>query len=223
MADISKFLQGAAGEWGKAVESANSSSFENPPDGTYIVQLSSAELGTSKADKVQIKWGFTILEGELAGQTKYDYLGLQNARGLEPLAWRLNAMGFKLEDIDLTKLDAFLEDIVDQGLIMSITLVTAPGGGDFQNIKNIKMLPDYQPDEQVYASSTAVEGGDDESGDQVELAAGMKINFTLDGKEKTGIVQAVREKENECDVKVGVKTSTISIDDITGVVEEGTD
>lgn len=228
MANLSQFLSKAQGEWGKTIEKAKSSSFENPPDGSYIVQISAAELGESKAGKTQIKWSYTVLEGELAGQTNNEYMGLEGPLALDPLAWRFQALGIKLEDLDLRKLEEYLDDIISQNIVMKITLKTKPNS-DFQNLRVQKILPNYQVEDEAYTTTTNDDLGEAEESseavevEQVELAAGMKVSFSKDSKKMEGIVKEVREEGNECDIRVGVKTHTIPITDITGVVEESTD
>ncbi len=139
--NLSKFLEKAQSNWQETVTKANTSSFENPADGIYISQLSSAELGEAKSSgKPQIKWGFTVIEGDLQGTTKYDYMQLDGQLGLDPLAWRLNSLGVKIEDVDLTQLQSMLDDLVSRNMVMKMTLKTKPNT-DFQNLR-ITMLRD---------------------------------------------------------------------------------
>lgn len=232
--NISKFLKDANAGWDETVEKAKSSNFTSLADGSYIAQISSAELGESKAGKVQIVWGFTILEGDLAGETHKEYMGLENTRGLEPLAWRLQALGYRLEDVNVSQLEEFLSEVIDRKLIMKMQLKTT---NDYQNVRIIKLLPTYEPEEQF--TSTAATTAEDEAeadssgketadvtddgdGEEAELSIGMKVSFKKDDKTLEGIVKKVNDDEGTADVRVGVKTHVVAFDDME-ILEEGLD
>jgi hypothetical protein len=230
MGAFDKMLGKLAGGWEETVEKANASRGENPPDGTYIMQLAGAELcEAKKTGNLQIKWTMTILEGDLAGNNKYDYMGLQGSRGLEPLSWRLGQLGIRLEDVDINKLEEFLTELVSHGPVMKVILKTGKDS-DFQGVKIDKVLPGYDVDSAGYNSSddndnytsTESDTSTEPEGDveHVDLMPGMKVKCLVDGSTTEAVVMATDEAEGSVTVKVGKKEHKISGDDIQEVIEE---
>lgn len=206
MGDLSKFLAGAAKSWEDTVEEAKKSGFEDPPDGQYIMRIASAELTESRAGNVMIKWQFPILEGDCAGQVKTEFMRLDGTRGLEPLAWRLQSLGIKLEDVNMEQLPEFLKELVADCPALRVTLTSR---GDFQNVRITRLLPNYEiPDE------------DDDA--EVELQAGMKVSFKAGRKTLIGEVVEVDNDEGSATVDVDGEAHEVSFDAMT-VIDEGKD
>ena len=222
--NLNRFLKTANQEWAETVEKAKKGNFENPPDGAYIAELTSADLDESKnSGKIQIRWGYTFLEGDKAGTTKYEYLGLEGQRGLEPLVWRLSALGVDAAAIDLTQLETVLEELVERHLVMKITLKTPPNS-DFQNLRIVKLLPNYNAEEDgepaptprpdpAQSSSGATAQPSNQNGsaaapatpsapEEVELRKGMKAFFDLDGARTEGVVDSLDDDTEIALVKV---------------------
>jgi len=217
--NLNRFLKNANQEWAETVEKAKKGNFENPPDGSYIAELTSADLDESKnSGKIQIRWGYTFLEGDKAGTTKYEYLGLEGQRGLEPLVWRLSALGVDAAAIDLTQLETVLEDLVEQHLVMKITLKTPPNS-DFQNLRVVKLLPNYNAEDEgepapVQRPTPATSNGVQQSAaapsaqqppsapEEVELRKGMKAFFDLDGARTEGTVDSLDDDTEIALIKV---------------------
>lgn len=195
--DLSQFMRNASRNWDDVKAKASQSNFENPPDGTYIMQLTGAELAESQSGKAMVKWVWTIVEGDLIGKTKYDFTILEGDRGLEPLAWRLQSMGIRLEDVEKKTLatenafNGFLKSLVDSGFVARIQLKVKKG--DYQNLKILRPLPNYEGPVDL--------PGRDEPED-VELEIGMTVAWQS-GKEKhVGVVKAFDEEAGTVDVEV---------------------
>lgn len=223
MADLKRFLKQAQGAtWKETVERASENTFENPADGVYIMLLSSAELGESKKGNVQIKWGYTIVEGDLAGQKKWDFMGLEGPLGLDPLAWRLSSLGYNIADVNLEKLEEVLDEIVSKNMYLKTRLTTKPDS-DFQNMRIVKVLPeDFEPDTPIPSTSTktaepkAKAAPAAEVEEDAELVVGMPVSFKdEDGDEIEGKVTAINEETEEVTVKVGKKEHTVPAADLT--------
>jgi hypothetical protein len=61
--------------------------------------------------------------------------------------------------------------------------------------------------------------GDVDEGD-VDLTVGMKVSFEQDGATKTGVVKSIDEEGGTAAVKVGLRSYTVSFDDMTVVDSE---
>jgi len=149
------FAQGST-TWTETVKRAGT--FENPPDGRYIMQLATAELGENSKNLAQIKWGWAILEPDLAGTTKYEYMQLEGKLGMDPFAWRLNSLGLKLEDLQLEgveDLKKLLAALTEEGFVVDAQLATKDG---FQNIRIQKLLTEYDAP-QIYTNEGEGGGG----------------------------------------------------------------
>lgn len=203
MSDLSKFLANAAKNWDDTVETAKSSGFEDPPDGQYIVKMSGAEVAMSKQDKAMVKWSFTILEGDLAGKTKYDFMSLEGKLELQPLAWRLQSLGIRLEDVDVANLQDELNELVEQAPAMRITLQTK---GEFQNLKITRLLPNY-------------EIPDDDDEEAVELQVGMQVTFKEGRKNLTGEVSEIDVEEGEATVDVDGEPHVVPFEKLSIILE----
>ncbi len=222
--DVSKFLQQANKQWGDIAGKATQGGFTNPPDGSYVAQLSGASLEQSRSsNRLQIKWQFTLLEGDQAGTVKNDYQGLEGERSLEFLAWRLRDLGVDVNDVNLERLQDLLDDLVARDMVMKITLKTQKDS-DFQNLRVQKLLPNYNTEDFQLPSTEAhsnngsapesAMSGEDEN---IELKPGMKITFAdpKSGKDLTGILDSVDEEAETCVVRVGVKKHTVEFNSIT--------
>lgn len=217
-------MKNAKSNWDEALKSTSAGAYEEFPDGVYIVQLSSMEIGESKAGKVQVKSGFTFVEGEYTGKTKNDFIGLEGARGLEPLQWRLSSLGVKVEDVDFQRIQDTFDELVEARMTMRIQLKTtkSSSGTEFQNIRIQKLLPGYDPDESGYDSTESIPEEEPVEEGQ-ELKIGMTVAFSVDGASAEGQVKKIDEKKGTADVKVGLETRTIQITDISSIVDDGKD
>lgn len=203
--DLSRMLAGSAEAFRASVEEVKSKTFENPPDGTYIAMLTGAEVCESQAGKMQTKWSFTFVEGDLSGKTKYDWIGLEGTRGFEPLIWRLQQLDVDPSEVDISKLQELMDELVEDEIVVRFQLktTTSQDGREFQNIKNMRILPGY-------------EVSDVGQGDQEEtLTVGMRVSISVDGKKKLGVVTEINEAQGLVGVKVGQETHVVSVGDIS--------
>ena len=144
--DMSKFLQESQQKWGAAVEAAESFGGVEIPDGTYIFKLTAAELGYSKKNNPQIVWDWLIMEGgDQVGNTKKEFFSLGGENSLQFLARRWKDLGIDPDDVHLPQLEAVLAEVVAREYYVQAKLVT-PKGTDYQNLRNIQVIEDYDPD-----------------------------------------------------------------------------
>lgn len=236
MADqaLSKFLKNAAQNWGKTVEEAGKG-FGQFEDGDYIGQLSKAVIAQSKKGVTQIRWGYTILEGDYKGEHCTEFMGLENELGLKPLAWRLQQFEIELADVNLEKLQDLLDWIVKQQFKCKFGLrTTKSSAGEFQNFKWQTLLSEYvaEPEIEVADSSPGdIEPEplpDDPATDMSpestvdECHVGSKVRFFVDGKQSVGIVKSMDEEAGTAVVKVGVASKTMPFEELE-LVDDGLD
>lgn len=146
--DITKFLATAQkkGTWATAAtKAAEGGSFDEIPDGRYVAVLSGAELGESKGSgRAQIVFSYTISEGDKEGEIKRDYFGLEGEDSLVWLARLFTTFGIDPDNVDLTELEATLDDLAEKGIACQLQLKTK---NDYQGVRVLKILDDYEPPE----------------------------------------------------------------------------
>ncbi len=200
MADknILKQLGGLKGMWKKARERANEGgSWENLPDGKYIAQLSTAELGNSEKGRFQCKMEYVVKEGEQAGQSIYKYMGLDKEESLDWMAKELVRLGVDATQLEAEELPAALEGLVKSKPTVRLKLRTK---GEYQNCYIEKLVDSDETD--GGDSEAAGEAGEaaDENQDAVEAAeAGepvegeTEVTFTIKGKEGQSVILKIDE------------------------------
>lgn len=230
---MKRFLAKQKDTWGATAQKAvtegpgGSSSI---PDGQYVMQLTGSELvEAKKSGKAMLKNAYTVVEGDLTGSIKYDYVQLEGTRGTEPLAWFLQHFGYDPLELNIEYLPDYLESMVKAGHVCKVGLSTT---GDYQNLRFQELLHDYDPEDNTEIESTyhATEGDTeqvDEAPDAVEpeaseddLRVGMKVSFELKGKATTGIVKAINDED--ADIQVGLTKHKVSFDKME-IVDEGKD
>lgn len=238
MADLTRFLKQASQTWDEAVKEAESSSFDNPADGIYIVLLSGAEAKESKAGKLQIVWTWTILDGELQGKTKTEFMGLEYEWSLASLARRFRDLGRNAADEDINQLEEILKEEVEKQKKFQIQLKTKPNS-DFQNLYiRRQMSDDWSPDDSLgslgddgYGSTDHLDDDsnssdlEDESGSEEEsepLEIGSLVGFIEKGKTLEGTVTSINEKTSEVTISSGNKKYLRQAEEIW-IIKEGQD
>lgn len=174
--------------------------FVDKPDGKYHCLVASAEFATAASTgRPQINWGFTILEGELAGQSVYDYQGLE--KGEDSWVWvfkRLKSFGFDVIQMEIDEVPDALDMIVNSRCEVILRLKTnpprEPGGQPFQNKYIDKVLnpvgsapTEEHPDDDLNAPvAEASTGG-------CPFAIGERVNFSDAAAqvEGAGLVRAI--------------------------------
>lgn len=218
---IEKWLANAEAKWGeertRAAESKGD--YERHPDGRYVTRLTTAEVCESQSsNRPQVKWGYTIIEGELKGELLWSYDGLDNDESLFYLAKRLGRFGFDPAKIKLRFLQKTLDKLIEQH---PVCVVRARTKGEYQNILLDRIIEDYEEDdEDLDEDDDDVEEDEEE---EAELEVGMEVEFEKGGKTLTGKVRSIDEDAGKAKVKVGPKLITVSIEDVVIVEPEEED
>lgn len=215
---IDKWLAEAEKKWGAERERAISSKgdFERHPDGRYVTRLTTGEVCESQSsNRPQIKWGYTIIEGELKGELLWNYDGLDNEESLFYLGKRLQRFGIDIAKVKLRFLQRTLDKIVEAH---PVCVVRARTKGEYQNILLDRVIEDYEEDD-----DDLDEDDDDVEDEEAELEVGMEVEFEKNGKSYTGKVKSIDEDAGTAKVKVGNKLITAQIEDIVIVEEEEED
>lgn len=124
--------------WKAAKEDPKSqgSGYVTVPDGRYIAVLTAAVVAPSQAGNLQIKWSYTIDEGEQAGNTTYKYDNLERAEGMPYIIRDLRRLGIDTDGLDVTEIPDAVEKLADMRPKVKLRLTTTKsktGGDDFQN------------------------------------------------------------------------------------------
>lgn len=212
--------------WKKANENKGKGQFDTLDDGRYLTVITEAEVNNSQASgRLQLMLEFKIQEGELEGKTTRTYIGLDSEIGVQICVNTLNRLGLEVEDpSDLEKEIGSLK-----GKIVKIRLKTK---GEYQNVMVEKVIgEDISGSSEESNSNEAVEEPEVEDDDppkanegkdkpkeeeEVELKKGMKVVFTLNGKEVEGKVVSIDEDAGKVvvqhkDKKYKVSGEAISI------------
>lgn len=139
--------------WNKTKKSKdieNGGGFPTFEDGRYVGQLVGAKLGESKNisnPRLQICWTWKFYGGCYDGQQTRDYDGIETEENLLWLARKLNRLNVELPD-DITEMEDFLNELVEEGIWASFTLKTK---GDFQNLYINKVLSEEDAEAEAAA------------------------------------------------------------------------
>jgi len=227
--------------WKKANENKGKGQFDTLDDGRYLTVITEAEVNNSQASgRLQLMLEFKIQEGELEGKTTRTYIGLDSEIGVQICVNTLNRLGLEVEDpSDLEKEIGSLK-----GKIVKIRLKTKgeyqnvmvekvigediSGSSEESNSNEAVEEPEVEDDDPPKAN----EGKDKPKGkkvveeeeeevveeveEEVELKKGMKVVFTLNGKEVEGKVVSIDEDAGKVvvqhkDKKYRVSGEAISI------------
>ncbi len=143
---LKNFLKEMQDKWAEQSSAAKQQGdFENVPDGRYIAILSSAELTESKSSsRPMLAWGWTILEGDLEGEVIRSYRMLDYDNSFFWLAKELSTLGIDPEAVNIAKLEATLDELVESKIVARLKLQTK---NEFQNVYVDRVLHDYYEDD----------------------------------------------------------------------------
>lgn len=242
--ETAAFLRGLEDSWEKAAETAKTAGqFQRYPDGKYLCRLTSTSIGPSEGSgRMQVTWGYTIMEGELKGSLHRSFQGLDNEKSLEFLARDLSRFGYDPQDLKLSRLPALLDEIAEA---KPWVLIRLKSKGEFQNTYIDRFLgTDYSPEdeeleepasqespspveaphlEEVAGSSDASDAADaGDDSDEIELAVGMQVEFDKNGKTLKGKITGLDEDTGTVTVLANKMRHKIPVENIvvldTGVV-----
>ena len=235
--EIQSWLDKQAGAWAGESEKAKNSKFDKLPEGRYIGVLTSAEVGVSRNERPQVAWGYTIIEGDLAGEKVRAYDGLDQEDSLYYLGRRFGSMGVDPTTIDLKKLQKHLDALVEQKLTLKIRLKNSKDG-EFQNIYIDGVVSGGSetsaPTEPVVDMSQVASEGEPEvveevvevveevvedvAEEEVTLAVGMTVQFEWQGETLQGV--AAELLDTKAKIKVGDKLYPVAYDKLALVETE---
>ena len=123
---MEKFLKGQKDQFEAGVEAFKNRKNDFPvfPDGTYVTQVSGAEIGESKAGNLQIVWKYVILEGALSGEIIRDYEGMEGERSWEFIIAKLARYGYDPGAWSPEDLEEILAEIQKEGPVVQLQLKT---------------------------------------------------------------------------------------------------
>lgn len=112
-------------------EVKETTSYDNLPDGKYVVRIERAAVEESKAGRPQMVWELVVEEGSYKGRHLWKYNGLDSIDKITWLKQDFFQAGFPVES--LNQVQELLPKLLDQ--YMKITLKTKTNDkGSFQNV-----------------------------------------------------------------------------------------
>lgn len=110
---MKSLLAKGAKNW-KTATKRESSFGSNLEDGPYIMKVTDVELTESQSSgRPQVKWEFTVQEGESKGQKAYEYDGIETEDNLYFLQRRIARLGYEIPD-DISELETLLAKIAKE-------------------------------------------------------------------------------------------------------------
>ena len=153
--NMSAWLKSMEDKWQESVETAKAGGqYERHPDGRYTTRLTNWELGETNDGKGVHKITFTIISGDLEGETLYSTNGLEGDRSLEFLAKDLARFGYDPETFKLRSVPKILAEITEKKPVVKVLAKTK---GEYQNVYIQKVMDDdYDPDDEepTYSGDT---------------------------------------------------------------------
>lgn len=183
-----------------------------PDDGRYIVAVTLAEQGESKASgRQQVVWEYMFLDADYKGKTFRSYDGMDKPERLPYIMRRIEALGYESPE-ELDGLDKVLSKITKDRPKVRIKIQMK---GEFRNVYIDKLLDDEDAD---VDTETAPETEKEEKEErvqreqpetpaseaQVDIEVGLSvITYDEDDKEDgKGVITAVNEQDEEVTVKL---------------------
>lgn len=106
--------------------------FDELPDGDYIVRVERVELKESKSGRPMLEWEFVVEEGNFAGRHEWKYNMLDHVDNIQWLKKDLFRAGLDLEDI--TQLEEHLPLLLDRRLKINIKTKRVNNGNQYRNV-----------------------------------------------------------------------------------------
>jgi hypothetical protein len=193
---LETFVRQNRGKWREAAKQAeNAPAFETIPPGRYVAQITRAELEeATTSGRLQIAWGYAILEGDQAGEAHYSWDGMENEQSLDFLARKLLQLGYDPNEIDLAKIPEILEEIVADKTVVTINVRKK---GEFVNTYIRERL-----DSDQYAAPDAKPDGDGASVDDAPFYEGDPVLLLWKGREAEGEILSIDENEGKARVRL---------------------
>lgn len=233
--NLTQFLAEREAEWKeRAKVSKEAPTFENLPDGKYLLRVSEGRVEESKNGRPQTCIEFIVVSGDQEGEMVRHYTGLDKDISLEYLARDLARFGYDPEQVRFSQLPALLAEVAERENYVRARLVTKKG---FQNVYIDQVMPEGWEPEKVAGKEepakptakkktaakpdpeSAVEPEDD--GDDAK--PGMKVKFKKGSKEMEGVILEIDDEAKEADIESGGRTYTVAQDNLIGIIPEGTD
>ena len=144
--NMNAWLKQMEDKWQESAAVAKTGGFERHPDGRYTTRLASWELTEDSNGNPQHAAIFTIVAGDLVGESLYSYNGLSHERSLEFLARDLARFGYDPETFSIRQLPKILAELTKKKPYVKVQAKTK---GEYQNIYIQKVMEDdYDPEDE---------------------------------------------------------------------------
>lgn len=90
------------------------------PDGQYKGKITGAELGNSKAGRLQVVWGILVTEGPCKGMAVKRFSGMQTKENMAWLNGDLLSLGLNVDAEDINSLASALEEAVGLAILFKV-------------------------------------------------------------------------------------------------------
>jgi hypothetical protein len=128
-----------------------SDTFDELPDGEYVVKVERVELKESNSGRPMLEWEFVVQEGEFAGRHEWKYNLLDNVDRIQWLKKDLFRAGLDLEDI--TQLEESLPQLLDRKLKITIKTKRVNNGNQYRNVYINKQIETASESNAAYKNS----------------------------------------------------------------------
>lgn len=132
-------------------EADTEDTFDELPDGEYVVKVERVELKESNSGRPMLEWEFVVQEGEFAGRHEWKYNLLDNVDRIQWLKKDLFRAGLDLEDI--TQLEESLPQLLDRKLKITIKTKRVNNGNQYRNVYINKQIETASESNAAYKNS----------------------------------------------------------------------
>ena len=173
--------------------------FENPvDDGVYMMQITVAELGESQAGRLQIHWGYTVLEGEYAGETVHDWDGLESENNLFHVQRKLARLGYDVPD-DPSELEDVIVAIAEAQPVVKGKVKTKD---EFTHVYVNKLITAEGGPVPEKGSDSEEADTDEDDTEEISLAEGMRVSLTWKGDACEGEILEFTDDDTKARVQI---------------------
>ncbi len=155
--DIAKSLKKLSKTWSKTEARTG---VQRLPDGDYVAELLSMEVGESKKGRIQVAEKFKIAKGKYKGKEIMAFHGLESEQNIAFFKGHCEVLGVEIPD-DMEDLPQALESFVDDNAEEFALRVKTNDGG-YQNI-SVMGASDESGSEDEEEESNEEEGEEEES------------------------------------------------------------
>lgn len=222
---LKKKLAGMKSKWNSAKKKAGEmQEYVNLPDGFYVAKISQAKIEESSNGRPQIRWEYTVLEGDSKGESQPDWDGLDREESFVWLQRKLARLGKEVPE-DPDELEAVLKEIVKEGARLRIRVKTKKKDDDeFTHVYVNKVLSgggeetEEETEEEAEAEADADEAEAEEKSEK--KSSKKKSKKDDDESEEEAEEEEDAEKEDDAEAEEEEAEEEESDDDAVSL-EEG--